>query len=80
VPTHAQTPAGGAPLALCLPSPEGAKAYEDATDRGNPFIEGTKTNALLKGHQLSQFTVEQAPQEAAIVQRINKMIESRETQ
>jgi hypothetical protein len=34
----------------------------------------------LHGHPISQFTVEQAPQEAAVVQRINKMIESRETQ
>ena len=63
-----------------LATPEGAKAYEDATDRGNPFIAGTKTNTLLKGHTISQFTVEQAAQEAAVVQRINKMIESRETQ
>ena len=80
VPSKAKNPAGGALLAIWLATPEGAKAYEDATDRGNPFIEGTKTHALLKGRQVSQFPVEQAPQEAAIVQRVNKMIESRETQ
>ena len=80
VPAKAKNPAGGALLAVWLATPEGAKAYEDATDRGNPFIAGTKTNALLKGHPISQFTVEQAAQEAAVVQRINKLIESRETQ
>jgi iron(III) transport system substrate-binding protein len=80
VPAKAKNVSGGALLALWLATPEGAKAYEDATDRGNPFIASTKTYALLRGHPVSQFTVEQAPQEAAVVQRINKMIESRETQ
>jgi iron(III) transport system substrate-binding protein len=80
VPAKAKNPSGGALLAIWLATPEGAKAYEDATDRGNPFIPTTKTYALLHGHPISQFTVEQAPQEAAVVQRINKMIESRETQ
>jgi iron(III) transport system substrate-binding protein len=80
VPAKAKNPSGGALLALWLATPEGAQAYEDATDRGNPFITTTKTYALLKGHAISQFSVEQAAQEAAVVQRINKMIESRETQ
>jgi len=80
VPAKAKNPSGGALLARWLATPEGAKAYEDATDRGNPFIPSTKTYALLHGHPISQFTAEQAPQEAAVVQRINKMIESRETQ
>jgi iron(III) transport system substrate-binding protein len=80
VPVKAKNPSGGALLALWLATPEGAKAYEDATDRGNPFIKSTKTYALLHGHPVSQFTVEQAPREAEVVQRINKMIESRETQ
>jgi iron(III) transport system substrate-binding protein len=80
VPAKAKNPSGGALLAIWLATPEGAKAYEDATDRGNPFIASTKTYALLKGHPVSQFTVEQALQEAEVVQRINKMIESRENQ
>jgi iron(III) transport system substrate-binding protein len=80
VPAKARNPSGGALLAIWLATPEGAKAYEDATDRGNPFIEGTKTHALLKGNTPSQWSVEQAAQEAAIVQRISKMIETRETQ
>jgi iron(III) transport system substrate-binding protein len=80
VPTNAKNPNGGALLSVWLATTEGAKAYEDATDRGNPFIQGTMTYNLLRGHTVSQFPVEQAAQEATAVQRVNKMIESRETQ
>jgi iron(III) transport system substrate-binding protein len=80
VPTKAQNPSGGTLVGLWLATAEGAKIYEDATDRGNPFISGTKTYDLLRGHAISQFAAGQAAQEAATVQRINKMIESRETQ
>jgi iron(III) transport system substrate-binding protein len=80
VPAKARNPSGGALVAIWLATPEGAKAYEDATDRGNPLIPGTRTYELLHGHTVSQFPVEQAAQEAAAVQRVNKMIESRETQ
>jgi iron(III) transport system substrate-binding protein len=79
VPAKAKNPAGGELLALWLASPEGAKVYESATDRGNPYIPGTNTYSLLHGHKLAQFPVEQAAQEASSVERINKMIESRET-
>ena len=80
VPAKAQNPSGGALVALWLATPEGAKIYEDATDRGNPFIPGTKTYELLHGHKISQYPVDQADREAATVQRVNKMIETRETQ
>ena len=80
VPAKAKNPSGGELLAIWLATPEGAKVYEDATDRGNPFIAGTKTNALLAGHTASQFSVDKAAEEAGVVQRLNKMIESRETQ
>ncbi len=80
VPAKAKNPSGGALLALWLATAEGAKVYEDATDRGNPFIQETKTYALLRGHTISQFPADQADREAAAVQRVNKMIESRETE
>ena len=80
VPAKAKNPSGGALVAVWLATAEGAKAYEDATDRGNPFIPETKTHALLHGHTISQFPADQAAKEAAAVQRVNKMIESRETQ
>ena len=79
VPAKAQNAAGGALLALWLATPEGAKSYEDATDRGNPFITGTRTHAMLQGRKLSQFPPERAADEAAAVQRFNKMLEARET-
>jgi iron(III) transport system substrate-binding protein len=80
VPAKSHNPSGGALVALWLATPEGAKIYEDATDRGNPFIPGTKTYDLLHGHTLAQFPFDQADREAATVQRVNKMIETRETQ
>jgi hypothetical protein len=79
VPSKAKNPAGGELLATWLATPEGAKVYEDATDRGNPFISGTKTHDMLRGHKASQYSVEESATEARIVARINKMIESRET-
>ena len=54
----AKNPSGGELLAVWLATPEGAKVYEDATDRGNPFIPGTKTYTMLQGHKTSQFSVE----------------------
>ena len=79
VPAKAKNPAGGELLALWLATPEGAKVYEDATSRGNPLVPTTKTYALLKGHTVSEFPLDQSAREAALVQRFNKMIESGET-
>jgi iron(III) transport system substrate-binding protein len=79
IPAKAKNPAGGELLALWLATPEGAKAYEDATSRGNPLVETTKTYALLKGRTVAEFPVDQTKRQAAIVQRFNKMIESGET-
>lgn len=78
VPARAQNQAGGALLALWLATPEGAKAYEDATDRGNPYIPGTRTHTMLQGRKLTFYPPSQTADEAAAVQRFNKMLESRE--
>ncbi len=78
VPAKAQNASGGALFALWLATPEGAKVYEDATDRGNPYIAGTRTNELLKGRKLAFFPPAKVAEEAAAVQRFNKMLESRE--
>jgi iron(III) transport system substrate-binding protein len=80
VPARAKNPSGGELVALWLASPEGAKAYEDATDRGNPLIEGTKTEALLRGRPIAQYPPEQAKREAEIVERFNKLLESGATE
>jgi iron(III) transport system substrate-binding protein len=80
VPAQAKNPSGGKLVALWLATPEGARAYEDATDRGNPLIEGTKTEALLHGRTLAEHPPEQAKREAEIVERFNKLLESGATQ
>lgn len=80
VPVKAGNPAGGELLAVWLATPEGGKVYEDATDRGNPLLPNTKTHALLAGHTVAEFPAAQAGKEAAIVERLNKLIESGTTQ
>lgn len=80
VPDHAQNPSGGELLALWLATPEGARAYEDATDRGNPLIAGTKTEALLRGRTISQFPPDKSKEAAEIVARFNTLLESGATQ
>jgi len=80
IPAQAKNPAGGQLVALWLTTAEGARAYEDATSRGNPLIEGTKTEALLRGRTLAQYPPEEAKREAEVVERFNKLLESGATQ
>jgi iron(III) transport system substrate-binding protein len=74
VPAKGGNIAGGKLLALWLATPEGAKAYEDATDRGNPAIAGTRTQAMLKGHTIAVFPIEQSAHEAELIAKFNKLI------
>ena len=53
---------------------EGAQAYEDATNRGNPWITGTKTYEMLKGRELSTFSPEQSKDFANIAKKIGKIL------
>ena len=80
VPAQAKNPSGGELLALWLTTPEGARAYEDATSRGNPLIEGTKTESLLRGLTIAQYPPDQTQREAEVVERFNKLLESGATQ
>ena len=80
VPAKAGNPAGGELVAVWLATPEGGKVYEDATDRGNPLLPNTKTHALLAGHTVAEYPPAEANKEAAIVERLNKLIESGATQ
>lgn len=52
-----------------LATEEGARAYEQATGRGNPLVPGTETAALLKGRTLSDFTPDQADEFAQWVKQ-----------
>lgn len=47
--------AGAAVLLHWLVSPEGARAYEDATNRGSAIVEGTETQKLLEGVTLAEW-------------------------
>lgn len=76
IPAHAKNPSGGELVALWFATPEGAKAYEDATDRGNPLIEGTKTEAMLRGRTIAEYPPDQADREAKAVEQMNKLLES----
>jgi len=80
VPSPAKNPDGGKLVALWLATPEGAKAYEDATDRGNPLIPTTRTHALLEGRTIAQYPPDQAAREADVVGRFNKLLESGATE
>ena len=80
VPSQAGNPAGGELVALWLATPEGGKVYEDATDRGNPLLPNTRTHALLAGHTVAEHPPTEADKEAAIVERLNKLIESGATE
>ena len=80
VPSHAKNPAGGKLLALWLATPEGARAYEDATSRGNPLVKGTKTEELLRGQTISEFPPSEAKREAELAARFNKLLQSGATE
>jgi len=55
-------------------SPEGAKAYEDATNRGNPWIAGTKTYDILQGKELSTYSPEQSGELKNMINKIEKIL------
>ena len=52
-------PEGAQVLAAWLTTPEGAIAYEAATGRGNPIIEGTQASKLVAGRRLSEWPFDQ---------------------
>jgi iron(III) transport system substrate-binding protein len=65
---------GGELLAAWLATPEGAKAYEDATGRGNEAVPGTKTFDLLSKHTLTHYSLDQADDENASATRFEKIL------
>jgi ABC-type Fe3+ transport system substrate-binding protein len=57
-----------------LASPEGAKAYEDATNRGSHILEGTKTAELLEGKTIAEWAPEKTERFAEIQTEFNEML------
>ncbi len=71
---NAQNMAGAKLLLAWLASPEGAIAYENATQRGNPLVEGTRTQALVAGVETSEWPPERISEYSAISERFNGIL------
>ncbi|MBA2413218.1 MAG: ABC transporter substrate-binding protein [Burkholderiaceae bacterium] len=59
-----------------LATEEGALAYEDATGRGNPLLEKTKTAQFIKGKKLSEWAPEKSDELGALSEHYNKVLEA----
>jgi iron(III) transport system substrate-binding protein len=77
IPTKAKHPNAAKLFMSWLLSPEGAEAYERATDRGNPWIAGTEANKLLSGKNLSTFRPEQSEDFSSISKKLEKILLTR---
>lgn len=77
IPAKAKHPNAGKVFIQWLLSREGAEAYESATNRGNPWIEGTEANKLLHGKNLSTFSPEQSQEFTDISKKIEKILLTR---
>ena len=68
--------AGAAVFLAWLVSPEGAAAYEAATDRGNALIAGTNTAALLEGVTLAEWPPAETETYTELQTRFNEILAS----
>ena len=66
--------AGAKVLLAWLVSPEGAKAYEEATNRGSAILPGTKTHELVSKVDTSEWPAEETAEYSAIGDRFNKIL------
>ncbi|HKU84763.1 MAG TPA: extracellular solute-binding protein [Casimicrobiaceae bacterium] len=69
-------PEGAQVLLAWLATPEGAKAYEDATGRGNPLIKETETAQRVGSHKLVEFTFDESPTLERLDAELTKMLMS----
>ena len=67
-------PEGAQVLAAWLATVEGANAYEAATGRGNPFVQGSQTQKLIGGRKLSEFPVDETAAYVAVQTKYNKIL------
>lgn len=74
VPAAARNKDGGRLLALWLATQAGARAYEEATGRGNYLIDGTDTARLLANRTIAEFTPDQTERMLPILARFNRML------
>lgn len=69
-------PNGARLLVAWLSSESGALAYEQATGRGNPFLEFTETAKYLAGRKLSTFPPEETATLQELVSKYTEMLRS----
>ena len=67
-------PEGAQVLAAWLASAKGANAYETATGRGNPFVEGSETQKLIGTRKLAEFPLDETPNYIALQTKYNKIL------
>lgn len=72
----ARNPAGAKLLLAWLTSPDGARAYEDATSRGNHLLPGTRTRALVQGRTTAEFPPERTAEYQALARRFNELMQT----
>ena len=67
-------PEGAQVLAAWLVSPEGARIYEDATKRGNPWLPGTETAKRVGSNRISQMPLMDMANTARISDDFSKIL------
>ena len=61
-------------LAVWLATPEGAKAYEDATSRGNPRVPGTNAYKMLQGVDSAEWPFDDTQKLAELSEKYNAIL------
>ncbi len=77
IPVKSSHPNAAKLFVAWLLSLEGSAAYERATFRGNPWIEGTEAHKLLSGKKLSSFAPEQSKDFADIAKKLERILVAR---
>ena len=70
----AKSPATAALFIAWLASPEGNSAYEAAVGRGSALIPSTQTYKFLAGRQISEWPLDDKAPDAAIFEKMNRMV------
>ena len=71
---NSPNPNGARLLVAWLSSKEGALAYENAINRGNPYLDYTKTAEMLKGKELSVFAAADTTRLQQLVAKYTEML------
>jgi len=70
----ARNPSGALLLLHWLTTDEGARAYEEATSRGNPAVASTKTYAMLQGVQTAEWPFDKVLELAELSEQYNAIL------